>query len=227
MNFSMAAWREYCLEHVEATTTEQKARLTRLVDTRNPDNETAWANLAADIKHIPFCEADGTPCVLEWREALHSVIGVLVFPPVAIAPPSKSKYQKALDAAEALREAIRDLGEHSYRNPSDLPVFLGWNCLRGTSGHPVTPIELIRLDELVEEIKALMNGRMPLMPGKNTGKNAYRNWLTLYLRDCIIKPLFTTPHHEDIARLVNSALGELDMEAVNVRLLKPRSPDHP
>ena len=60
MDFSMTSWREYCHTQVEANTDEQKARLARLIDSHNPENETAWANLAADVKlRCFYAEAGG------------------------------------------------------------------------------------------------------------------------------------------------------------------------
>ncbi|MDD4964286.1 MAG: hypothetical protein PHI11_10265 [Gallionella sp.] len=214
MEFSMPLWREYCFERVERNTDEQKLRFERLLDARNPENEIAWANLAADVRSLRFIEADGTPYNIEWREALHNVIGHLILPPRAITPTPKAAYKEVYNAALALHEAIEGLGEA---------------VLVDQRGCTVLHKKMTGLEEVIKAAHAAMQGRqpLPLMAGKNTGENAYRNWLSLYIKERIIAVFFNKPHHEDIARLVNSALNDYTLTADAVRLLKPRSRNHP
>lgn len=71
--FSIREWHEYCEKKVRPQhehSTDQLARLDRLLTQSVADN---WRKLAADLKR-------GAPAQT-WQEALHEVIGVLIFPP--------------------------------------------------------------------------------------------------------------------------------------------------
>ena len=211
MVFSIQAWRDYCLDRVEANTIEQKDRLKRLLDIHNPDNQAAWTKLATDVKHQCFVNEDGSLYVVEWPEALHQVIGTLIFPPTPPTPTPRLKYKKIMKAALALQDELQD------------------SLLTSRNGQAVVHNKLYGIDEILESSALALLGAipLPLMPGKSQGINAERNWIVLYLKYRVIAPFFNGPHHEDIARLVNSALGIDTLTPEAVRLLKPRSGEHP
>jgi hypothetical protein len=72
------------------------------------------------------------------------------------------------------------------------------------------------------KFKATGINSLPLIPATMEGKNAERNWIALYLKTWIIPGFFKRKHYEEIAVLVNAALGlESDFSADQVRLLQP------
>ena len=78
--YSFAAWQLYCKQNVRfrhSHDPEQLARLDRLL---MPETERAWKNLAGDVN------SKARSYSLTWPEALHQVIGTIVFPPSAPDP---------------------------------------------------------------------------------------------------------------------------------------------
>jgi hypothetical protein len=200
IQYSDAAWRTYVLERVEANNEKQLERLGRLIDEHQPDAWLAWRNLARDVRPLRFLSSDGKPYEIPWNEALHQVIGTLIFPPGIHVRPKQRDYKRAATAVEKLKQALRE---------AQMPWF---------------PM----LDQIAAEAKNHIDGLAcePLMPGK-AGEHTERNWLTLYLRERVIRPFFIGAHHEDIARLVNVTLEIDSMTADSVRLLKPRNLKQP
>jgi hypothetical protein len=88
-DFSFAAWKTYCNDRVRPQHSHdpgQLARLERLLAASNI--EAAWRSLANDV-------TTRWPSHLEpltWQDALHNVIGCLIFPPSA---PDKSKLDRS------------------------------------------------------------------------------------------------------------------------------------
>jgi hypothetical protein len=92
-DFSLAEWKRYCEEKVRPQHThdrEQMLRLERLLSAANIGN--TWRNFAVDLKPLP-------PHLPQtWQEALHEVIGVLIFPPTPIdkTDPATQRYLRWL-----------------------------------------------------------------------------------------------------------------------------------
>lgn len=88
-DFSLALWRKYCGERVRPQHSHdpgQLARLERLLAAANIGN--VWRSLANDVtkKWPEYLEP------LTWQEALHNVMGTLIFPP---SPPEKSELDQS------------------------------------------------------------------------------------------------------------------------------------
>ena len=78
-DFSMAVWKRYCEERVRpqhSHAPEHTRRLDRLLTA--PGIENTWRNLAVDVARLP----PHPPQM--WQEALHEVIGLVIFPPSII-----------------------------------------------------------------------------------------------------------------------------------------------
>jgi hypothetical protein len=110
--FSIAAWRSYCKEHVQPETPQQAARLRRLLE--YPEALEAWANLARDarlgevrITLEQFARLRCSERIVDWREFLVSVIKVLIFPPDPPLTPSVRYYRAIGRAFQKILEIER------------------------------------------------------------------------------------------------------------------------
>ena len=164
--FSFAAWRRYCEDRVRPQHSEFPERLKRLDRLLGRDTEGTWRTLAGDLN--PNWPAHLDP--LTWQDALHNVIGTLIFPPTPAGTADKAHYRKWR----------RDAGR-----PAHFPL--------------------------------------PIMPAPATRRaNAERNWLALYLKTWIFPAMFRRRHYEEIAALVDCALGlPGDFSADQVRFVQP------
>lgn len=207
--YSFELWKAYCSNCVEISTGEQKSILDRLLT--DPEAILAWENLASSVRCIEFPGEDGKPYVICWWEALHNVLGMLLFPPHPATAPARSDYAD-------LKKAILDVQSIIQKNASAGKHFVD-ECGYGLDLNLQHALNVCDLGE-----EGLLP--RPLMPGKKSALRL-RNWMALYLREQIIKPFFTRQHHEDIARLVNVTLSLYKdgdrLSEQDVRKLRPKN----
>jgi len=99
--YSFAAWKAYCADRVRPQHLHDRDQLARMDRLLKPDTAAAWEKFADDV-------TTKWPAHLEpltWPEALHNVIGTLVFPPTVFPKPDTERDARII-AARAGRAGL-------------------------------------------------------------------------------------------------------------------------